>query len=170
MEKINEKKANDTYIKKFTPFLNGDIVKNKDHSIDAMVYIPYKEKHRPVIYGIYDYLKGNCVGYENRIKSYRIMEAFGIANNEEFRSCIQEIRDSDVLQKIVCSEAGSNGGYWIATNDDEVYMTLQHLYKRSIKMLHTYSKMKRKHSLNNQMRLKLSEYEKEMYQSIMEVE
>lgn len=133
-------------------------------------YIKYEEKHSPIVYKIYDYLKNNCVGYDNRIKSYRIMEAFNINDNKEFRSYIQEIRDSDTLQKIICSEAGLGGGYYVATNDDEVYQTLQHLYKRSIKMLHNYSKMKRKHSLNNQMRLKLSQYEQELYQSIMEEE
>ena len=83
---------------------------------------------------------------------------------------IREIRDSDILQKIVCSQAGPNGGYWIATDDEEVYMTLTHLYKRAMKMLGTYSNIKRKHRLNGQYRLKLSKYEKEMYQSIMEVE
>ena len=96
------------------------------------------------------------------------MEKFNIRDNKTFRAYIENIRDSEILQKIVCSEAGSNGGYWIATNNDEVVETLQHLYKRSMKMLKTYSILKRKSKLNNQMRLKLSKYEKEIYESLME--
>lgn len=126
------------------------------------------KRERPLTYKIYDYMKKNAVGYENRVKSNVIMEKFDIKDNKTFRAYIENIRDSEVLQKIVCSEAGSNGGYWIATNNDEVVETLQHLYKRSMKMLKTYSILKKKSKLNNQMRLKLSKYEKEIYESLME--
>lgn len=126
------------------------------------------KRERPLTYKIYNYLKKNAVGYEKRVKSSEIMEKFNIRDNKTFRAYIENIRDSEVLQKIVCSEAGSNGGYWIATNNDEVVETLQHLYKRSMKMLKTYSILKRKSKLNNQMRLKLSKYEKEIYESLME--
>ena len=127
------------------------------------------KRERPLTYKIYNYLKKNAVGYEKRVKSSEIMEKFNIRDNKTFRAYIENIRDSEILQKIVCSEAGSNGGYWIATNNDEVVETLQHLYKRSMKMLKTYSILKRKSKLNNQMRLKLSKYEKEIYESQMEV-
>lgn len=127
------------------------------------------KRERPLTYKIYNYLKKNAVGYEKRVKSSEIMEKFNIRDNKTFRAYIENIRDSEVLQKIVCSEAGSNGGYWIATNNDEVVETLQHLYKRSMKMLKTYSILKRKSKLNNQMRLKLSKYEKDIYESLMEV-
>lgn len=127
------------------------------------------KRERPLTYKIYNYLKKNAVGYEKRVKSSEIMEKFNIRDNKTFRAYIENIRDSEILQKIVCSEAGSNGGYWIATNNDEVVETLQHLYKRSMKMLKTYSILKRKSKLNNQMRLKLSKYEKEIYESLMEV-
>ena len=148
--------------------------KNSDHSIDAMRYAVLGNNNmryrtnRPLAYKIYEYLKKNAVGHKNRVKSGVLMNKFNINNNKVLRSYIEEIRDSDVLQKIVCSEAGKSGGYWIATNEDEVYQTLQHLYKRSMKMLHTYSIIKRKCRLNNQMRMKLNKYEKEMYQSILE--
>ena len=127
------------------------------------------KRERPLTYKIYNYLKKNAVGYENRVKSNVIMKKFNIRDNKTFRAYIENTRDSEALQKIVCSEAGSNGGYWIATNNDEVVETLQHLYKRSMKMLKTYSILKRKSKLNNQMRLKLSKYEKEIYKSLMEV-
>ena len=116
---------------------------------------------------IYDYLKKNAVGYEKRVKSGVLMKEFNITDNKTLRFYIEEIRNSDILQKIVCSEAGRHGGYWIATNDEEVYQTLEHLYKRSMQMLKTYSIIKKKHRLDRQYRIKLSKYQKELYESIM---
>lgn len=154
------------------PVMTGNKNGSPDDSIDAMRYavdnMKYR-KNRPLAYKIYTYLKENAVGYDNRIKSNELMRIFDINTNETLRTYIQEIRESDTLQKIVCSEASVTGGYWIATNEDEVYQTLQHLYKRSMKMLHTYSIIKRKCRLNNQMRMKLNKYEKDIYESIMEV-
>ena len=125
------------------------------------------KKEKPLTYKIYDYLKNNAIGYEKRVKSWVLMKEFDIKDNKTLRSYIEEIRNSGTLQKIVCSEAGRCGGYWIATNDEEVYQTLEHLYKRSMQMLKTYSIIKKKHKLDRQYRLKLSKYQKEMYESIM---
>ena len=105
---------------------------------------PFK-KEKPLTYKIYDYLKNNAVGYEKRVKSSTLMKEFNIKDNKTMRYYIEDIRNSDILQKIVCSEAGKSGGYWIATNDEEVYQTLEHLYKRSMQMLKTYSIIKKKH-------------------------
>ena len=135
-------------------------------SLKKAILKPFK-KEKPIVYQIYDYLKKNAVGYENRVKSKTLMKEFEIHDNKTLRSYIEEIRNSDILQKIVCSEAGNKGGYWIATNDEEVYQTLEHLYKRSMQMLKTYSIIKRKYKLDRQYRLKLSKYQKEMYESIM---
>lgn len=131
-------------------------------------FLKIEKKHRPIIYGIYKYFKSECVGYEKRVKGYELMKQFNIKDHKTLRSCIEEIRQSDELQKFVCSEAGQNGGYWLATNDNEVEITLEHLYKRSMEMLRTYSILKNKARLNNQRRLKLSQYEKEVYKSIIE--
>lgn len=130
--------------------------------------MPELPKERPLAYKIYNYLKDNAVGYENRVKSDILMKEFDINNNKTLRSYIQEIRESGILTKIICSEAGNNGGYWIATDNKEVRKTLDHLYKRSMEMLKNYSILKKKAKLNKQMRIKMSKYEKEMIESIME--
>ena len=124
-------------------------------------------KEKPLTYQIYDYLKKNATGHEKRVKSGVLMQEFNIKDNKTLRDYIEIIRNSDTLQKIVCRESRKNGGYWIATNDEEVYQTLEHLYKRSMQMLKTYSKIKKKYKLDRQYRLKLSKYQKEMYESIM---
>lgn len=126
-----------------------------------------QEQHRTIIYEIYGYLKENAVGYENRIKSNKLMEEFVIATNDTLRSYIQEIRQSCILQKIVCSQAGNNGGYWIATSEEEVEETLKHLYNRAMEMLKTYSKIKNKARLDGQCRIKMSKYEKDEIKSIL---
>lgn len=118
---------------------------------------------------IYEYLRKNAVGYEKRIKSNVLMQEFNITDNKTLRSHIESIRDNMDYELIICSEAGSNGGYYVATANDEVYDTLAHLYNRAMKMLKTYSKIKRRYKLDKQMILKLDQFEKEIYKSIMEV-
>lgn len=172
----NSMRAGKTLIQEFTQY-ERNIDFGKDDLVDSMIYAiriaPNEcenspvEKHRPIIYQLYDYLKKNAIGYENRIKSGTLMEYFNISSNEILRSYIQEIRQSDILQKIVCSQAGVNGGYWIATNEEEIKDTLSHLYNRSMEMLKTYSIIKRKAHLDGQYRIKMSEYEREVIESIL---
>lgn len=124
-------------------------------------------KHSTLAYMIHDYLKQNAVGYENRKKSYEIMRQFGIKDNKTFRDYIEEIRQSSIFQKIICSEAGSNGGYWVATNEQEVQETLDHLYKRAMGMLKTYAIIKNKLQADGQFRIKTSKYHTEVIESIL---
>jgi len=118
-------------------------------------------------YQIHDYLKKNAVGYSKRVKSSTLMKEFNINDNKTLRKHIQNIRQDETLQKIVCSESGKNGGYWIAKNDKEVQETLDHLYNRAMEMLKTYSIIKNKANLDRQYRLKMTKYEKELIESVM---
>jgi hypothetical protein len=99
---------------------------------------------------VYDYLLENAVGYGNRISSPKLMKRFGIKDNKTFRGVIERIRQNDEFDKIICSQAGHKGGYWIATNQQEVEDTLNHLYKRSMEMLKTYSIIRNKAIKDNQ--------------------
>lgn len=118
-------------------------------------------------YQIHDYLKKNAVGYSKRVKSSVLMKEFNINDNKALRKHIQNIRQDETLQKIVCSESGKNGGYWIAKNDKEVQETLDHLYNRAMEMLKTYSIIKKKANLDRQYRLKMTKYEKELIESVI---
>ena len=140
---------------------------NKDLK-ELQELMPKLPKERPLAYKIYNYLKDNAVGYENRVKSDILMKEFNINDNKSLRSYIQEIRESDILTKVICSEAGNDGGYWIATDYKEVKKTLDHLYKRAMEMLKSYSVLKRKAKLDKQKRIRLSKYEKEVIESIMD--
>ena len=118
-------------------------------------------------YKIYEYLKNNACGYSKRVKSSKLMQEFNINDNKVLRHHIQSIRQDETLQKIVCSEAGNKGGYWIANNEQEIQETLDHLYKRAMEMLKTYSIIKKKAQLDGQYRMKLSKYEREIIKSVL---
>ena len=135
---------------------------------ELQAQLPALPRERPLAYKIYNYLKENAVGYEDRIKADVLMKEFKINDNKTLRGYIQEIRESEVLTKIICSEAGKDGGYWIATDYKEVKKTLDHLYKRSMEMLKSYSMLKKKAKLDKQKRIRLSKYEKEVIESIMD--
>ena len=60
---------------------------------------PPLPKEKPLAYKIYNYLKTNARGYKNRVKADVLMSEFGITDNKTLRSYIQEIRESEILQK-----------------------------------------------------------------------
>lgn len=94
---------------------------------------------------IYDYLILNCVGYENRIKSNKLMKMFNIGSNKALRGYIQELRKNPNYPKLIGSEAGSDGGYFIVANYQEYKKTVDHHYLRAMEMLKTYGIMKNKY-------------------------
>lgn len=128
--------------------------------------LSHLERRNELTDKIYDYLVNNALGHEKRVKSAIIMQEFNITDNKTFRDYIKKIRDEYNL--IICSEAGNKGGYYVGTNQDEVYSTLSHLYKRAMRILKTYSKIKNKAKLDGQYTLKLEEYQEEMIKSLME--
>ena len=93
---------------------------------------------------IYDYLMLNCVGYENRIKAKTLMKKFNIKDNKTFRSYIQGIRKDAEFTRLVGSEAGQHGGYWIINSKEEFDITVQHHYARAIEMLNTCKILRKK--------------------------
>lgn len=90
---------------------------------------------------IYGYLIKNCVGYDNRIKAKEIMKKFNIKDHKTFRSYIQTIRDEVTYPRLIGSEAGKSGGYWIIKNLEEYYATAHHLCARARAMEDTFDTM-----------------------------
>jgi len=83
-----------------------------------------------------EYLKNNCIGYDNRQKSNQLMKVVGIKDNKEFRTLIEDIRQSKETI-FICSEAGKTGGYWLPTTKEEVETTIDHLESRAWEMIKT---------------------------------
>ena len=93
---------------------------------------------------IYDYLMLNCVGYENRIKAKTLMKKFNIKDNKTFRSYIQGIRKDAEFTRLVGSEAGQHGGYWIINSKEEFETTVHHHYARAVEMMNTCKILRKK--------------------------
>ena len=93
---------------------------------------------------IYAYLVNNCVGYDNRVKARVLMNKFGINDNKTFRSYIQSIREDYQYPRVIGSQAGSDGGYWMIANKQEFDETVHHLYARAIEMQKCCKTMKKK--------------------------
>ena len=93
---------------------------------------------------IYNYLLENHIGYENRAKSSELMNEFGIHDNKTFRSYIAEARNNIECTYFIASEAGKDGGYWIATKEQDRDITLRNLILRAIRIKKNARKMKRK--------------------------
>ena len=93
---------------------------------------------------IYNYLIANCVGYEHRVKAKTIMKRFDIKDHKTFRSYIQSIREDYQYPRLIGSEAGKSGGYWIIANKQEFEETVHHLYARALEMQKNCKIMKRK--------------------------
>lgn len=83
-----------------------------------------------------EYLKNNCVGYDNRQKAYQIMKVVNVKDHKTFRNMIEDIRQSKETI-FICSEAGKTGGYWLPTTKEEVETTIDHLESRAYEMIKT---------------------------------
>lgn len=53
------------------------------------------KRQRPLTYRIYDFLKKEAVGYENRVKASVLMQEFDIKDNKTLRAYIEEIIGDD---------------------------------------------------------------------------
>lgn len=93
---------------------------------------------------IYAYLVNNCVGYDNRVKARTLMKKFNIRDNKTFRKYIQDIRKNAEFTRLVGSEAGSAGGYWIINSKEEFETTVHHHYARALEMMNTCKILRKK--------------------------
>lgn len=94
---------------------------------------------------IYDYLMAKCIGYENRVKAKTLMNMFNIKDNKQFRGYIQNIRNSYEYERLIGSEAGKQGGYWIINSAKEFRDTVHHLLARAEEMKDTAAAMEEKY-------------------------
>ena len=93
---------------------------------------------------IYNYLLQNHIGYDNRVKATVLMDIFNIHDNKTFRSYIAEARNDIECTYFIASEAGKQGGYWIATKEQDRDITLRNLILRAIRIIKNARRMKRK--------------------------
>lgn len=126
------------------------------------------KKHQPDVYKLYDYLKNNAIGYSNRKTSEELIEYLNIKSDCELRNLIRIIRDSDVLQKPICSTSGSKGnGYWVETSNERLLENLKKQKSRYLNGLKRVNKQIKKAKKNNQLRLRIFGNEKQIFESVV---
>ncbi len=90
-----------------------------------------------------NYLKENCVGYENRVKANVLMQVVGLSDHKTFRNLVEQIRQSK-SEIFICSEAGQTGGYWLPVSKEEIEITINHLEDRAYEMFKTAKVLREK--------------------------
>lgn len=122
-----------------------------------------KTKHHPaIVYRIYDELKEH-VGRENAISATALASRFDISNRQ-LRAYINEIRNSDELEKFIGS---SNEGYFVSL-PKEAELSIRRMEKQAFNMLKTCRANRKKANLNGQYKMKFGDYYKDVIESLGE--
>lgn len=77
------------------------------------------------------------------------MKKFGIEDHKTFRRHIQNIREDYEYDRLIGSEAGYGGGYWIIKDRKEFEETVHHLYARANEMKNNCKIMVKKWKRSN---------------------
>ena len=121
--------------------------------------------HEPIVYRVYDYLKKNHYGKENGIKNPALAQIFDIPTRE-LRKIKQTINESDELEKLVST---SHCCYMCKTKE-ECEKSIRATYSYAISHFKKAKKMERKTELNNQIKIKLGKYYKDVVETFTDEE
>lgn len=123
------------------------------------------KKHEPVVYRVYDYLKKNHLGKENGIKRTYLCMVLGI-NSRKLREITSEINASKELDKLV----STTHCCYICDTKEECEKSIRNTYRTAISLLLKAKNMERKVSLNNQIKMKLGKYYKDVIETFSDEE
>ncbi len=84
---------------------------------------------------VYNYLCDNHTGKDNKVKNQELRRIFGVSGDKMMRKIIQNIREDKQFTQLVGSVSGSNGGYFICENEDEITETINNTRHRANQML-----------------------------------
>ena len=123
------------------------------------------KKHEPVVYRVYDYLKKNHLGKENGITRNFLCMDLGI-NKRKLREITSEINSSKELDKLV----STTHCCYICNTKEECEKSIRNTYRTAISMILKAKNMERKVSLNNQIKMKLGKYYKDVIETFSDEE
>lgn len=112
-------------------------------------------EHKKEVKVVYNILCQH-IGKSNAISADRLSEFLHISERK-LRDYISEIRRGTEFEKIVCS---CNDGYYIAT-EEEADRANKRLYSQAFSLLKTAHANDKKAGRNGQLRIRLSEFEKD---------
>lgn len=130
-----------------------------------------KKKYEPIVYRVYDYISTNCQGKENAVSGRDLAAIFYPTLSEDngrrtVRLTINTIRNSDVFDNVIAS---GNEGYWWATKED-VREANKRLFSQAFSLLEVARANQQKISKNGQAMIQLTPYQREVFNSLCEVE
>lgn len=121
--------------------------------------------HEPIVYRVYDYLKIYHLGRENGIKKTELAEHFEITPRE-LRKITKAINESNELEKIVST---THSCYMCGTKE-ECEKSIRNTYKVAIALFKKAKTMEKKVGLNNQIKIKLGKYYKDVVETFTDEE
>ena len=128
------------------------------------------KKHAPTVYRVYDYISAFCKGESKSISAIDLANAVGLniegseSNRKRaIRLIVNKIRNDCTFDNVIAS---GNQGYWWSESQDP----LLRLKAQGLSCLKAYWAGVKKAEMNGQMRIKVTPYEREIYESLCEVE
>ena len=122
---------------------------------EEMVKVKIKP-HRRIVYDYYEYLKKNCYGEENCIKSKELAKIFGIDVATQ-KYILKEINESMDLDKLV----STYGSIYMCRTKEECAKAVHNEIKVGLTRLNKGKAMAEKMGRNGQAKFKLGKYYKE---------
>jgi len=125
-----------------------------------------KREHKltPREYCIYDEIKNRSL--EKKWTSVQYLADMLGCCKREVRRSIQRIRESSLIQKIILTDYQK--GYRLMNDEDEFEMLMKTKIK-ILKELKRYWKDVERYNLNNQTKITFTKYERDFYESILNV-
>lgn len=121
--------------------------------------------HDPAVYRLYDYLKEHHLGKENGIRKPILAQILGISDRE-LRKLTKAINESAELDKIV----STTHCCYICDTKEECAKSIRNTYNVAIALFKKAKNMERKVGLNNQIKMKLGKYYKDIVETFTDEE
>ena len=122
-----------------------------------------QKKHRPLVYKYYQYLKKNCYGIENGVKSTELAKLFGIDRATQ-KYILKEINESPDLPRLI----STYGSIYMCRTRKECQNAITNEIKTALTRLNKGKAMAKKLDTNGQYKFKFGEYTKDIIDVYLE--
>lgn len=115
--------------------------------------------HRPIVYRYYEYLRKNHLGKENKIKSKELSNIMGVKLPTQ-KYILKEINESQDFDKLI----STCGAIYMCRTQKECELAIKNEINVGLTRLQKGKAMAQKLSRNNQLKLKLGQYYKQVFE------
>lgn len=115
------------------------------------------KKTRPIVYKVYNFLCGRCLGKENSINRKDLATIFGVSD-ATMRDICHEINMRDEFDHFICR---MTNGIHIAKNEEEIEAYCRYQRHKGLEMVYEAWQGENKKARNGQCKIPFGEYYKE---------